>query len=663
MKDARDHELGMDRPITRRDFLNGVAIGLGSLAASAYLTGCVRHGVGDSPSAEQGSQNNPPAIAGMRGDPAGSFEPAHALRDGTFWQNAGSATSTDSTYDLIVVGAGISGLAAAHFFRKQAGANARILILDNHDDFGGHAQRNEFQVGKRLLLSYGAESIESPSLFTTVSKGLLADLGIDVRKFYRYFDQNFYSSMKLGSGMFFDRETFGVDRLVAGFGAIPHHEFFAKAPLSESARRDIVRLHTEKVDYLRGFTLEQKKAILANTSYADFLTKIAKCTPEVLPVFQTRSHDLFAVGIDAVSCLALYEEGDDNGYGYPGLDSVLGASGERGNHKPEPYIFHFPDGNASVARLLVRALIPEAIPGTTMEDVVLAKAAYSRFDTPQSPARLRLSSTVVKVRHSGDPASAREVEVTYVRNGQLYQVRGRQCVLACYNSMIPYLSPELPAKQKEALAYGVRAPLVYSHVAIRNWTSFHKLGVYQIAAPGSYHVYTSIDFPVSMPGYRYPSRPEEPMVVLMLRTPCQPGLSQREQHRIGRTELYDVSFETMERNIRDQLGRMLSPGGFDPAKDIEGITVGRWAHGYAYSPNSLFDPDFADDELPNVVGRKPFGRITIANSDAGAIAYMDTAIDEAYRAVQELSYYRSSYCNESERITARTWIGCCENEI
>jgi spermidine dehydrogenase len=641
MKNARDHDLGMDRPITRRDFLNGVAIGLGSAALSSYLTGCTRGGVLNAMPAPHGQGYSPPAESGMRGDHLGSFEAAHGLRDGTFWQTVGSPTSIDATYDLIVVGAGISGLAAAHFFRKQAGAEARILILDNHDDFGGHSQRTEFHVGNRTLLSYGAESIESPSLYSPESKGLLGDLGIDVQKFYRYYNQNFYSSMKLGSGMFFDRETFGQDCLVAGFGDIPHREFFAKAPLSEKARQDIVRLHTEKVDYLRGLTLEQKKVMLAKTSYADFLTKIAKCTPEVLPVFQTRSHDLFGVGIDAVSCLDLHEEGDDNGYGYPGLDAVLGASGPRGMHKPEPYIFHFPDGNASVARLIVRSLIPRAIPGHTMEDVVLSKCDYSRLDEPQFPARLRLSSTVVRVQHNGDPASARKVDVTYARNGRLYQVRGRLCVLACYNSMIPYLCRELPAKQKEALAYGVRAPLIYSHVAIRNWTSFHKLGVFQIAAPGSYHVYAAIDYPVSMGEYKYPSRPEDPMVVFMLRTPCQPGLTQREQHRVGHQELYDVTFETLERNIRDQLARMLGPGGFDPAGDIEGITVGRWAHGYAYSPNSLFDPDFADDELPNVVGRKPFGRITIANSDAGAIAYMDTAINEAYRAVQELARYHS----------------------
>ncbi|MFZ0478163.1 MAG: FAD/NAD(P)-binding protein [Terriglobales bacterium] len=633
----RDRELGMDRAITRRDFLNGVAIGLGSMAASSILTSCVGQKPFELNIAPDRAESYPPAAHGMRGSAAGSFETAHALRDGTFWQTAGSPSHVDDTYDLIVVGAGISGLAAVHFFRKQAGNSARILILDNHDDFGGHAQRKEFEVGGRKLLGYGAQSIESPSHYSDVAKEVLADLGVDTQRFYRYFDRNLYPSMKLGSGIFFDRETFGEDRLVAGFGSISHEQFFARAPLSDVARRDLVRLYTSKADYLPGRTHEQKRAALAKISYADFLTKIAKCTPEVVPVFQTRSHDLFGVGIDAVSALALYEAGDDYGYGYPGLDAMLGETGGRGTEKSDPYIFHFPDGNASVARLLVRSLVPDALPGHTMEDVVTAQADYSKLDRPQSPVRIRLSSTVVRAQHAGDPASAGEVDIAYVRHGKLFQVRGRQCVLACYNSMIPFLCPELPAAQKEALAYGVKTPLIYSHVAIRNWTSFHNLGVFQIAAPGSYHVYAALDFPVSIGDYKFPSHPEEPMVLFMVRTPCQPGLSEREQHRIGRVELYDVPFETMERNIRDQLARMLGGGGFDPARDIEGITVGRWAHGYAYGYNSLFDPDFPEGREPHVVGRKTFGRIAIANSDAGAIAYMDAAIDQAYRAVLELS--------------------------
>ena len=146
----------------------------------------------------------------------------------------------------------------------------------------------------------------------------------------------------------------------------------------------------------------------------------------------------------------------------------------------------------------------------------------------------------------------------------------------------------------------------------------------------------SADFPVTLGEYKFPSKPEEPAVLFMLRTPCKPGLPQRDQHRAGRGELMRTPLSTFERSIREQLARTLGPGGFDPANDIEGITVNRWAHGYAYGYNPLFDPDWKEGEQPWVVGRKPFGRIAIANSDAGASAYTDTAIDQAYRAVQEV---------------------------
>jgi spermidine dehydrogenase len=224
-----------------------------------------------------------------------------------------------------------------------------------------------------------------------------------------------------------------------------------------------------------------------------------------------------------------------------------------------------------------------------------------------------------------------------MRGGKLRSVTARACVLACYNAMIPYLCPELPEKQRDALALLVKSPLVYTHVAIRNWTAFQKLGVFQIDAPGSYHNYVALDFPVSMGNYKFPSKPEEPAVLFMLRTPCKPGLPQREQNRAGRMELLRTPFSTFERNIRDQLGRMLGGAGFDPARDIEGITVNRWAHGYAFHDNPLFDPDWSEEEKPWVLGRKPFGRIAIANSDAGGEAYTDCAIDQAYRAVQELT--------------------------
>ena len=632
----QDRELGMRCPITRRDFLNGVALGVGGVLAAPHLASAL-----DSPAfaPEKAPEYYPPALMGMRGNHDGTFTFAHKLRDGKFAGSAPNPESTGETYDLIVVGGGISGLSAAHFYRKSAGSNTRILILDNHDDFGGHAKRNEFQAGGRLLLSNGGtQSIESPSRYSNVAKGVLKDLGIETKKFYKAYDQKLYSSMKLGTGAFFDRETFGEDRFVAGMGEVPWPSFLAKAPLSEPARRDIARLYSEKVDYLPGLSPEQKRARLAKVSYADFLTTIVRVHEDVLPFFQTRTHDLFAVGIDAVPALYCYESGDDYDIGYPGFSGMnLSSGSEAGDEKEEPYIFHFPDGNASIARMLVRSLIPGSIPGHTMEDIVTAHADYSRMDDAGSAVRIRLNSTAVHVQHSGPAGSAREVEVAYMRGGKLQSVRGKACVLACYNGMIPYICPELPQQQKTALAYGVKAPMVYTHVAIRNWTSFHKLGVHQIVAPGGYHTYVALDFPVSLGKYSFPRKPEDPMVLFLLRVPCQPGIPQRDQFRAGRQELMVTPFATFEQNIRDQLARMLGSADFDPARDIQGITVNRWAHGYSNESNSLFDPEWADGEQPWVLGRKQFGQIAIANSDAGRSAYTNAAIDQAYRAVQELT--------------------------
>jgi spermidine dehydrogenase len=635
-----DKDLGMHCPITRRDFLNGVALTIGSsMIPHAALA------LDDAPYApEKAAGYYPPALMGMRGNHDGSYTYAHQLRDGDAWDAAGKPESTGEIYDLVIVGGGISGLAAAYFYRQKfAGKKApRILILDNHDDFGGHAKRNEFRVGDRTLLAHGGTmSIEHPSLYSKVAMGLLVDLGINVQEFYKDFDRALYS--KLGTAMFYDKATFGEDRIVVGLGKTPWAEFLANSPLPEPVRDDIVRVYTEKKDYLAGLTRKQKIERLRKTSYSDFLTKICGLNPAALPFFQTYTNDLFAVGIDAASALDCYQMGDDYGAmtyaGFDGLnleEASTDDSTKLRHRQSEPYIFHFPDGNTSIARMLVRSLVPGSIPGHTMDDIVTARADYSRLDDASSPVRIRLNSTAVNVSHVGPAHIAKQVEIAYDRGGKLQSVRAEHCVLACYNVMIPYICPDLPETQRKGLSYLVKAPLVYTHVAISNWTSFQKLGVHQIVSPGSYHCFTHLDFPVSIGDYHFPSHPEEPMVLFMLRTPCKPGLSARAQNRAGRMELMGTPFETFERNIRAQLGAMLGPTGFDPARDIAGITVNRWAHGYAFMPNSLWDPDWKEGEQPWVIGRKPFGRIAIANSDSAATAETDAAIDQAYRAVGEI---------------------------
>ncbi len=315
---------------------------------------------------------------------------------------------------------------------------------------------------------------------------------------------------------------------------------------------------------------------------------------------------------------------DDYGsFTYPGFDGL--GLGE--DEKEEPYIFHFPDGNASVARLLVRALIPDAVPGHTMEDVVTTKVDYSKLDRDGQGVRIRLSATAVHVKPQAGAAANAPVTIHYAKDSLLRSVSAKHCVMACYNVMVPYLCPDLPPEQKTALEYCVKAPFLYTRVAIRNWKAFAELGIHQIMAPGSYYSYIALDFPVSL---------DEPAALFLLRTPCSPGAPRRDQYRAGRYELLTMPFDKIERNTRDQLQRMLGGAGFDAARDIAAITANRWGHGYAYEYDSYADRDLPHGPRPNVLGRAPFGRITIANADSAARAYTDAAIDEAHRAVNEL---------------------------
>ena len=630
----------MDQPITRRDCLNGVALGLGGSLASTWLTACGRSVEPAALVAQGHSTSYPPALTGMRGSHDGSWELAHALRDGTFWQQVDTVTDLREVYDLVVVGCGISGLAAAYFFRQQAGNDARILLLDNHDDFGGHATRNEFRVDGQLLLGNGGtQAIATPTPYSPQARGLLTALGIDPPALTAQgVDRQLFAALK--PAVFFDHQTFGEDRLVIRDPARPWADFLARTPLSPTARRDIARLQDAPIDYLPGLSSAAKKDRLSRVSYRDFLLQIAQAHPDVIPFYQTRTHGLYGVGIDAVPALDCWGIGLA---GFQGLGLEAGpaprmsrtAAGAATPHR-EPYRFHFPDGNASIARLLVRTLVPEAVPGHTTEDLVTTRINYAQLDRPGARRRIRLGSLAVRVRQVGGPGSSHEVEVYYARAQRVYAVRGRGCILACWHMVIPSLCPELPAKQQEALRYGAKVPLVYTNVALRNWTAFHQLGVRTIAAPGGFHHAVSLHEPISIGTYRYARTPEAPVLLRLVRTPCQPGLPAREQHRHGRRELLTTPFTTFERHLRDELGRMLAPAGFDPAREIVAITVNRWPHGYAYEYNPLWDPEWAPEEQPCVLARQPFGRITIANADAAAYAYTDAAIDQAYRAVQEL---------------------------
>ena len=486
----------------------------------------------------------------------------------------------------------------------------------------------------------GTLEIDSPQPYGPIPAALLSTLGIDVERLAKTTQHpKFYEQRGLKPAVFFDRESFGADKLVVGIGQIPFKELLSSAPLSAQAREQIAQIQEAKIDYLPGLTSAEKKQRLSRISYEAFLRDMVHAEPAVLRFYNARTKGEWGVGTDAVSALDCW------GFGLPGFQGMALAKGSisRMGYTPAGYEdtggslrLHFPDGNATIARLLVRNLIPAAVPGSSVEDVITARVNYAQLDRAPNPVMLRLNSTAVRVRHLEDSKPAGPVEVAYVRGGQTFAARAKCAVLACYNMMIPDRCPELPEVQKSALRSLVKTPLVYTTVALRNWQAFQNLGVHQVYAPGSYHTLSRLNPHVNIGAYGSSRSPEGPILLHMVRTPCKAGLSEHDQNRAGRTELLTTSFEIFERNIREQLNRMFASGGFAAARDITAITVNRWPHGYAPEYNPLFDDDLPESQRPNVVGRARFGQITIANSDAGGAAYTDSAISQGHRAVSEL---------------------------
>lgn len=669
MTKKRHEQLGLLDNIERRDFINGVLKTSLVVAASGLAPSVLAAAAGmPAPPSSPGDTAATPALAGATTRPQGLYPPeltgmrgsgypaayktGHAMRDGTMHIDEAQIEDTGEEYDLIVVGGGISGLTAALHYSRDSGGNTRTLVLDNHDDFGGHAKRNEFDFGDRTVISNAGTFDISPS--SENARSFMQSIGIDdIARLNRdNQDTFFYQRLGMGQAVYYDQATFGKDLLLGDpapwieFVALhdpntpPDQarrwaEFLARAPMSERARKDVHRLYTAKSDYLPGMTPAERVQKLRKITYRDFLLEIAKVDPMAVTYLRDRTFGS-ARGLSGMSAMAARRRGMP---GFLGMDlgpdnplpqSALGLPPATTHKAVAKY--HFPDGNGTIARLIVRQLIPEALPGKTLEDSILQRADYSRLDLPGNRHRIRLDSTAVQVANT-----ATGVSVVYVRDGKLRRVRARHCVLACWHHVIPYICPELPDWQKEALRYQVHAANLWVNVWLRNWRAFQKAGACFINAPNGYYSQILLECPVDIGGYKRSTSPDEPTVLTMLRVFETPGIPVKDQYRIARADMYATDFETYELNVRDQLTRMLGPYGFDARRDIAGITVNRWGHGYSYMYSSVFD-EFLDrgEQPPHERARMQYGNIAIANCDAAARDTTPDAIDQACRAVSEL---------------------------
>lgn len=605
--------------INRRDFLNGVPLALGAAISPTLLSACADTGIADPFALPSGYY--PPSRTGLRGSHDGSWEAMHGVVAGEDVKHG----APEETFDLVIIGAGMSGLAAAWYYR-DARPETRILILDNHDDFGGHAKRNEFDVGGTFRIGYGGtEAIDTPSGYDPEAKRLLTSIGVDVDRFYDYFDQDFWNREGLSKSILFGSESFSETKLVPGYGSRDWADFAADMPMSEEAKAEFVRLQTSDEDYLPRLSVEEKYEILRKTSYEDFLRDYARAPEEVINIYKRWGMSFWCVGIDEIPA-TLIQNYDG---GMPGVEYTIPRTGSRND---DPYIFHFPDGNASIARLLVRSLIPDAMPGSTMEDVVLAKADYTALDRPDQAVRLRLNSTAVKMNNLKDG-----VVVTYARDGKRHTVKASHAVMAGYNMALPYLCDDVPEEQRDALLSVPKIPLVYTKVAVPDWRRFKEIGTDFVYYTDGFYKQVEFAYPVSIGGYSAVNTPDEPLVLHMCHVPWVPDVKGPDQWRVGRNRILATPFETFEFHVKEQLSQALAGHDFDPDRNISAITVNRWPHGYAYSSELIWEPDYEDElDKPWVKGRQAVGRIHVANSDAGAKADTGVAMAQAFRAVQEI---------------------------
>ncbi len=623
-----EQKLGMGCSITRRDFMNGVAVTGVGLAANSLGLPALAAGADYQPVV---SPAYPPLNTGLRGNLVPAIADFPDIQAGKYKAFPVANDAITEEYDLVVVGGGISGLSAALFYQRGLGPEQKILVIDNNDDFGGHAKRNEFKIGDKTFISYGGTmGIATPFPYSYMAKSVLQELGIKVSRSSELTNHILETKYKLGTGLFFDKETFGEDRMVLGYGRRGMSDFFTKTPLNPKAQADLIRINGKNPDYMPGMTEAQKVEKLKRMSYKDFLANYAKVDPQVM-VFMKNTSGRNNKFIDTMPA---YEAGTHGSAGFNGLGLKFEEQYSEGS-----FTFHFPDGNASVARLLISKIVPTAFAQQpqNMDTIVNAKLDYSALDKADNPIRVRLSAPVVRVMLEGTAEKSTGVKIAYNKDGKLQAVRAKWVVMACYNRLLPDLIPELPIVQKKALLNNVKVPMMYTNVVIKNWTSFQKLGVSRVTCPGMYYPSIGIDTGNLVGGYQAVGDPTEPINIHLNKSPNHPGLPNRkDQNLAGQKELLTMTFSDHELIIRKQFQRVLGPAGFNAADDILAITVNRWPYGYAYTYDTLNDPDMPEEQRPHVIGRARFGRITIANTDSGAAAFTNTAMDEANRAVEEI---------------------------
>ena len=610
----------MNEPISRRDFLNG------ALLASA---GLLLHGKAPtiSPADAFNGYGGIGDYSHSNGNTWDVLSAGHAMRDGVFEKRIATATDTGEMYDLVAVGGGISGLAAAVFFQKYKGG--RCLVIDNHPIFGGEAKRNEFLVdGQRLTAHQGS------AIFLVPQKGGYTDrfyemIGMDRSSFNYQTWRGPAPEMPLAHSPYETPRNYGF-YFGPQFGQRPGvwvmdpwGRKLEGAPVSDAVKAELLRWGTNRVAFpgpkTEGDAISRQ---LDTITLEDHLMARHQISRETVRKFLSPVEGGgYGLGPDVLSAYCNYaienqfpEDGDDK----------LGDQ-------------MFPDGNGGFARLMVKTLIPDAFAGPRTVDAVWQnRVNFGALDRAAQPTRLRLNSMVVRVEHAGNPASAPHVVITYVKGGRLFKVRARSVVMAGGSWTSKHIVHDLPVSHRDAYAQFYRSPCLMATIAVRNWRFLYKMGMSGCRWFGGLGDYLSVRKMALIDGEPSSIGPDSPTVLTIKVLFAQPGLSIAEQGSQGRARLLGTSFAQYERAFRQQLGDMFAPGGFDPRRDIAGIILNRWGHAYVNPQPGFFFGVNGKPAPRDVLRNQPHGRIAFANTDLAGASDHRNSIREADRAVKQL---------------------------